>query len=285
MTDTIWSDVSEFQVGVNNNYPYHFFCLRSHDGAHNDSQFLHNVTWANNSVKSGRLWGYAVYYFYRPGFNGAASLKNRIGPHPNSKMVVMIDVESAGGQVHGNQSAQVNDEFHALAAYLGDRKRVIGYGNVSDLNALWPSKPNGIRLVVAAYGSNPGYPGKFAHQFTDHANTPPFGPSDLNSADGMSKNDLMKMYGMAAPVPQPPSERMPGTQKGPEKNGTGYRWEADGTKSLVDIAAYRHTTVLSLLEISAANLGPQNFTAMNKYVLSGEAHNMPDGLVFYTKNP
>jgi len=77
MTDTLWSDISEFQTDVNNAYPYHFLALRSHDGGHNDLHFMANVTWANNSVKSGRLWGYIVYYFYRPGFDGAASSPGR----------------------------------------------------------------------------------------------------------------------------------------------------------------------------------------------------------------
>jgi hypothetical protein len=160
---------------------------------------------------------------------------------------------------------------------------------VSDLNTLWPQKPPGIRLIVAAYGSNPGYPGKFAHQFTDHANTPPFGPSDLNSADGMSAHDLQLMFGMtSAPKPTAtaetaaPAQQMPGTRAGPKKAGTGFRWEADGTKSLQEVAAYRHAAVVSLLEISAANLNEENHAELNKYVLSGVSYAMPEGLVFYT---
>jgi hypothetical protein len=288
VTDTLWSDVSEFQRVVNDHYPHEFFALRSHDGSHNDANFMHNVTWANQSVASGRLWGYCVYYFYRPGFDGAASLKSRVGPHPNPKMVVMIDVESARGQVHGNQSQQINREFHELAVWLGgDSRRVIGYGNPSDLNALWPSKPDGIRLVIAAYGSNPGYPGKFAHQFTDHANTPPFGPSDLNSADGMSRHDLQVMFGMASgapPRPDTPTRRSLGTLTGPDKVGSGYRWTADGTMSLQAFAARRDTTLLSLLHVSAENLSRENFAHLNKYVLSGVQFPMPLHLVFYTEN-
>jgi len=290
MTDTLWSDVSEFQVKVNSHYPHHVFALRSHDGGHNDANFMANVTWANQQVAAGHLALYFVYYFYRPGFDGAASLKNRIGPHPNPKMAAMIDVESAGGQVHGDQSAQINREFNELAAWLGDKRRVIGYGNTSDLNALWPHKPPGVRLIVAAYGSNPGYPGKFAHQFTDHANTPPFGPSDLNSADGMAVHDLLVMHGMVGagppPKPAPPAAgQMPGTSYGPHKGGkthNAFKWVADGTRSLVQIAARRHATVLQLLEVSALNVNAEEFAALNKYVLAGVSHPMPKGLVFYT---
>jgi hypothetical protein len=197
----------------------------------------------------------------------------------------MIDVESAGGQVTGNQSDQVNREFHELAAWLGSPRRVIGYGNVTDLNALWPHKPTGARLIVAAYGSNPGYPGKFAHQFTDHANVPPFGPSDLNSADGMSAHDLQVMFGLtsgAAPAVPVPG-RIPGATGG-GKVGTGHRWVADGTMSLQQVAAHRHTPILSLLEVSAENLRGENFTAFGKYVLSGLQHPMHEGLVFYTRH-
>jgi hypothetical protein len=203
MTDTLWSDVSEFQVPVNNSYPYHFLCIRSNDGSYQDHHFVQNIAWCRSAVASGRMWGFMVYYFYRPGFDGAALLRSRVG-HPDAHMVAMIDVEGAGGQVSGNQSGAINAQYNELAKWLGSSKRVVGYGNTSDLNALWPQKPSGIKLIIAAYGSNPSYPGKYAHQFTDKQNTSPFGPSDFNSADGMSASDLQKMYGFTAPKPPPP---------------------------------------------------------------------------------
>ena len=114
-------------------------------------------------------------------------------PHP--RMAVMIDVESWGRQITGDQSDGINRAYWAIADWLGERRRVIGYGNVGDLNRLWPVKPEGIRLVVAAYGRNPIYPGKVAHQYTDgkgYGNgttlpdgAPPFGNCDMNSADGL----------------------------------------------------------------------------------------------------
>jgi hypothetical protein len=286
--NTLWSDVSEFQVPVNNSYPYRFFALRNADGNHMDSHFMANVTWANENVGS-RIWGYIVYYFYRPGVNGAAILKQRIGPKPNPRMVAMIDVESAGGQVSGNQSVQLGREFGELVAYL-DHKRVIGYGNTSDLNSLWPNKPSGVKLIIAAYGSNPSYPNKFAHQFTDSAHTAPFGPSDLNSADGMSEHDLKLMFGMVDPTPPPPPPPPPppvtGTKTGPVKVGTEYRWTADGTISLAAFAARRNTTVLRMLDLSAGNLNAKNFAALNNYVtLTGVKAPMPVDLVFYTSGP
>jgi hypothetical protein len=204
MTDTLWSDVSEFQRPVNNQYPYSILEFRSNDGTYLDHNFSQNFAWAKAAVPVGKLALYIVYYFYRPGSGGARVLMNRVGK-PDSHMVAMIDVESAGGQITGDHSAEINQEFGELAAWLGSDKRVFGYGNTSDLNSIWPNKPAGVKfkIDIAAYGSNPSYPGKFAHQFMDNANTPPFGPSDLNSADGMRLSDLQTMFGMSPNVSPP----------------------------------------------------------------------------------
>ena len=202
MTDTQWADVSEWQRPVDDAYPWQFFCFRSNDGEHRDANFAANRAWADKAVADGRMFGYMVYYFYRPGVNGAEVLKSMVGS-PHQRMAVMIDVESDAGQVTGNQSTSINAQFDELARWLGDPKRVTGYGNTGDLNSLWPSKPQGIRLVIAAYGSNPAYPGKFAHQYSDDYVTPPFGACDINSADGMDVADLERMFGFTASAPKP----------------------------------------------------------------------------------
>jgi peptidoglycan hydrolase-like protein with peptidoglycan-binding domain len=131
-------------------------------------------------------------------------------------MVAMIDVESAGGQVRGNQSSAINAQFNELAHWLGNPRRVIGYGNTSDLATLWPAKPAGIRLVVASYGSKPSYAGMFGHQYTDRGSCGPFGTCDMNSADGMSRQDLQSMFGFSgsaapspSPAPKPPAATVP----------------------------------------------------------------------------
>ena len=149
MTDTLWSDVSEFQRSVDDSYPYSTICIRSNDGSHLDTEFANNYPWCQRRRANGHLFAFIVYYFYRPGINGAHILMGRCGK-PDERMVVMIDVESASGQVAGNQSAQINSEHDLLASWLGDARRVIGYGNTSDLNALWPSRPKGLQLVIAA---------------------------------------------------------------------------------------------------------------------------------------
>jgi len=170
---------------------------------------------------------------------------------------------------------------------LGSPKRVIAYGNVSDLNALWPQKPPGIRLIVASYGSNPSYPGKFAHQFSDSQNVPPFGPSDINSADGMGQAQLQEMFGFTAPHPTPPPAPVntPGTEYGPVKLGHGYVWHSDGSMPLRAFAARRNATVLGILRISAECLAPTDLTALNNYVISGVGLPMPHHLAFCTVNP
>src|SRR5262249_37206042 len=119
VTDTLWSDISEFQVPVTNAYPCHFLCLRSNDGTYQDHHFTQNIAWPRGAVHAGRLWGFMVYYFYRPGVNGARVLMSRVG-HPDPDMAVMIDVESAGGQVAGNQSAAINAQHDELVKWLGN---------------------------------------------------------------------------------------------------------------------------------------------------------------------
>jgi peptidoglycan hydrolase-like protein with peptidoglycan-binding domain len=208
MTDTQWADISEWQAPVNDSYPFNFICIRSNDGNHVDKNIAANLSWCKSRRSSGKLWGFIVYYFYRPGVDGAKILMNQVGT-PDPRMTAMIDVEGASGQVSGNQSSAINAQFNELASWLGDPRRVVGYGNTSDLGSLWPTKPSGIRLVIAAYGSNPSYPGKFAHQYTETGTCVPFGTCDLNSADGMSQQDLENMFGFsgsAAPVtPAPPA--------------------------------------------------------------------------------
>jgi hypothetical protein len=100
----------------------------------------------------------------------------------------------------------LNNAYQAVADWLGDRRRVIGYGNRGDLNSLWPSKPAGLRIVLAAYGSNPGYPGKVAHQYTNGEGygrglpegCPPFGKCCMDSADGLTPEQYAAACGIGA---------------------------------------------------------------------------------------
>lgn len=79
MTDTQRADISEFQVPVNDSYPYNFICIRSNDGNHIDSHIQGNLSWCKSRRASGKLWGFIVYYFYRPGIDGARNLIAQVG--------------------------------------------------------------------------------------------------------------------------------------------------------------------------------------------------------------
>ena len=204
MTDTQWADVSSNQVVVTDAYPWPLFAFRSNDGNIEDQNFAKNYAWAAQAADSGQIFCFIVYCFYRPSGDSLSTLMSMVGPNPHPRMVIMFDVENDNGSVTGDQSAQLNAELATAAAYLGgNADRVIGYGNVNDLDDLWPNRPASLRFVIPAYGSNPSFPGKFAHQFADNFVTAPFGACDINSADGMTVTDLEAMFGFADP-PSPP---------------------------------------------------------------------------------
>lgn len=206
MRDTIYADVSEWQVPVDDSYPHRVLCIRSNDGDHRDRNWHVNYPWCRRRCDAGELEFFIVYFVWRPNWRRTVDvLKDMVGePHP--RMAVMVDVESWAGQITGDQSDGVNRAYWAVADWLGDPRRVIGYGNVADLNRLWPVKPEGIRLVVAAYGTNPDYPGKVAHQYTNgkgHGTgttlpdgAPPFDTCDMNSADSLTPRQFAAACGV-----------------------------------------------------------------------------------------
>lgn len=210
--DTMFADVSEFQTVVDDTYPYRAISIRSNDGTYRDHNFAANQAWCRRAADDGRLALFYVYFVWRPGIDNIGVLKSMVGdPHP--KMVVEIDIESWGGQITGDQSAFLNATHDTIAAWLGDPRRVAAYGNTGDLNSLWPSKPAGMAVRLAAYGSNPGYPGKIAHQYTDGTGfggglpegAPPFGNCDMNSADGFTATALAAACGIDSTPPPPPT--------------------------------------------------------------------------------
>lgn len=203
-SNTIYCDVSEWQVPVDNSYPYRVISIRSNDGTYRDKRWATNYNWVRRATDESRLEFFIVYFVWRENWlETVNTLKSQVGtPHP--KMAVMIDVESWGGQITGNHSQGINNAYWNIANWLGDPRRVIGYGNVSDLNNLWPVKPPGIRLTIAAYGANPDYPGKISHQYTNGQGygaplpqgAPPFGNCDVNSADGLDPKQFALELGI-----------------------------------------------------------------------------------------
>ncbi|QAU06447.1 lysin A [Mycobacterium phage KiSi] len=205
--DTLYADVSEWQVPVTDAYTdagYRVLCIRSNDGTHLDLDWASNYAWCKRAADDGRLACFLVYLVWRPNWQAAVdTFKAQVGqPHP--KMAVMLDVESWGGQIRGDQSDGINAAFEQLATFVGDRRKVIGYGNTGDLNALWPRKPEGVRLVVAGYGRLPTYPGMIAHQYTDGQGyggglpegAPPFGNCDMNAANGLTPTAFAAALGI-----------------------------------------------------------------------------------------
>jgi hypothetical protein len=216
MADTIFADVSEFQAPVDDSYPYPVLSIRVSDGTYVDHNFAHNYAWMRSALDSGKLTFGIVYTYVRPATwdTNRDTVINTInangGLHP--RVVLMLDVES-GGNGSGDQSDGINRLYWALHDW-GAAGRIIGYGNTWDLNSCWPTKPDGIPLIVAAYGSNPSYPNKIAHQYTDGSvgadpanglpsGAPPFGNCDMNAADGLDANAFAAACGIGAPVTPP----------------------------------------------------------------------------------
>ena len=209
MADTLYADVSEWQVGVDHSYPYPVLCIRSNDGTYRDHRWRHNYDWCRRNADAGRLTFFIAYFVWRPNWQQTVeTFAGQVGtPHP--QMVVMLDVESWGGQIRGDRSTEINAARREVGEFVGSTARVIGYGNVGDLDRLWPRKPPGLRLVIAAYGHNPVYPGKVAHQYTDGSGyggglpegAPPFGNCDMNSADGLTPVEFAQACGVEAGEP------------------------------------------------------------------------------------
>jgi hypothetical protein len=208
MTDTIYADVSEWQRSVDNSYPDRVLCIRSNDGTHRDEKWSTNYEWCKRRCDEGALDFFIVYFVWRPNWQQAVATHKDLVGQPHPRMAVMIDVETWGGQIRGDQSAGINGAYAALADWLGNPRRVIGYGNRGDLDELWPQKPDGLRLVMAAYGTNPAYPGKIAHQYTNGQgfggglleSASPFGVCDMNSADGLSPQAFAAACGISIGV-------------------------------------------------------------------------------------
>lgn len=203
MTDVLWCDISEFQTPVDDSYPYRWLSFRSNDGTYRDPVFQQNLAWCKAKADAGQLDGFFVYCVSEPGEDWAGTLMSAVGEaHP--LMAVMIDVESWGGRITGDQSADLNAGRARIGSWLGNAARVVGYGNAGDLESLWPGRGD-TGIIYANYDGNPGFPGAFAHQYSSTGNVPPFGyPVDLNSADGFDSASLQQLLGLvpgAAPTP------------------------------------------------------------------------------------
>lgn len=206
MTDTLFADVSEYQVPVNNSYPYRVLSIRVCDGTYRDRNFAHNYRWMRSAFDSGRLTFGIVYTYARPNWwANANTVRSMIdaagGLHP--RVALMLDVES-GGNPPGDGSSWINRLYWNLADYAGSPVRIIGYANAYDFFNMWRVRPAGLRVIGAGYGSNPNLPGQVAHQYTDGSGyspnlpqgAPPFGRCDMNSANGLTPQQFAAACGV-----------------------------------------------------------------------------------------
>lgn len=204
-----WVDSSYYNPNVSDAYPVGAYAARSNEGGgFRDPAFVANCRWAYGRIKAGRLALFAAYYVYRPRQNSLALLESQIGtPFPG--LVVMVDVESWGGQIKGDHSAAINAEVRSLAVWLGSERRVIGYGNYRDLAKIWPHR-NGTRVIVADYSDSPDrtvlgrVAGAIGRQYTATGTVAPFGrPVDVNRSP-LSVSALASTLGVPVVIPPKP---------------------------------------------------------------------------------
>jgi hypothetical protein len=226
--DTLWADTSYYQAAVNFSvYPYLWYSCRSNDGTFVDPKFQLNLALSKQALDTKRLQGLIVYVVYRPNWQSTlATLEKDVGvPHPLT--VYMIDVESWGGAITGDQTAGIEALRKGIIAWLQSHltpaqkayapymarqaKRVIAYGNSGDMSSLYRGRPAGVKWVLANYSSNPSFGDKIAHQFSSSFYVPGFGNCDINSADGYDSAHLQTELGISPmtipdPKPQPPQD-------------------------------------------------------------------------------
>lgn len=205
-------DVSEYQRPVNDSYPHQWISFRINDGTYVDRNATANLAWARKAAAAGKIAGYTCYCVFRPNTPTLQTLMRVVG-QPDQYMTVMIDVESWGGQIHGNQSQAITALANGVGEWLGDRRRVIAYGNHNDLVGLYPVRPSWLRIVVASYGSTqPAFPNLIGWQYSDGdgrwpvpAGLPrkskPFGACDHNIFPGFTAAELAAELGVGGDMP------------------------------------------------------------------------------------
>lgn len=215
MTDTLIADWSSYQPTVDETYPYDSGIARANDGTYRDPNWLANLATFLRFIHTGRFAYWGTYFVWRENWKDTVfTFLAQIRAHGHRPhMFVVLDVESwrnQPGQQVGDHSYSITLTarmvFHALnrlrplgtrhAMRYRDRRRILLYGNVGDLNELCPNRKWFRNIIVAAYGSNPSLDKEVLHQFSDTFPCPPFGTVDMNSADGLDIYQLAKKLGV-----------------------------------------------------------------------------------------
>lgn len=188
---TIYPDVSEWQNGVDDSFNRDFLMFRAmNENGIEDVKARDNLTWAISRRASGKIKQFGVYVIPAIAPNqGILNTLDLLGiPHD---CVIMIDMESWGGQVVGDHSAQINQLASALAGRQNGRTDLVwGYGNLNDMAHIWPGIPSWCGAIEANYGPASIDPpsGIIGWQYCNAVEngtiypsaTPPFGNCDHN---------------------------------------------------------------------------------------------------------
>jgi hypothetical protein len=206
----------------------------------------------------------------------------------------VADIENYAGTPEAAEKAVLDRQGHGWQSTLYS-----SLDNVPDVKAAFPAKVNqGLILwgvanyawsIAEAEAYIASHPDCAYCQYGDNitnAGTLVPGTSVTCGEAGCDIDVAAESWaGQFLPAPKP-SAVPPKTSATPPKVGTGYRWAASGTESLEQVAASRGTTALVLLKISAENLDPAGFGALNDYVTQkGVDAPMPAGLVYFTVHP
>jgi hypothetical protein len=213
---TLFADVSEFNSPVDDSYPYQILSIRVSDGTYQDHNFAHNYRWMSAALDSGKLVCGIVYIYCEPSasdsFNTLSGMVNANGGlHP--KVVFMLDIEWDNNlnPFNTDLSPQITPLYNSLVQYTKDPRRVIAYSTSSWMGSgIWRQSPPNMNWIMANYGANPPLPiagTKLAHQYTNGTgygaqsglpdSCPPFGPCDMNSADGYTPEEFANVCGVA----------------------------------------------------------------------------------------
>lgn len=222
--DTLYVDSSYYNAAQNLAvYPYWDWCARSNDGTFDDPVYRAMLAIGKHgldvfgTVESPNAQGLAMfgtYVVYRPNWQDAVHHLETNNGTPHPRQWFMVDLESWGGAIRGNQSGPFHDMCYAVAEWIAGAlkistsqaiKRVHGYANAGDRAALAPTWPSGVSYVLANYSGISG-PAHLIHQFSSSYSVAPFGNVDINSADGYTVEQLATARGIALPhyVPPPP---------------------------------------------------------------------------------
>ena len=220
MADTLFADVSEWQVPLDESYPYPWLSIRSNDGTYRDKNWTQNWDTARRMLDNGRLLGLIVYAVIRPNWQDSLAVHLDMQGADRPDVVTMGDVESWGGEITGDNSHAFNSFVWGASDWRGGAgderpRRTIGYLNPNDAN-IWPTRPP-IGWVVPSYGAYPNFPpgcedlalNMLAHQYTDGGGwggglpegADPFGNCDMNAANGYTPEELRAAMGIESSGP------------------------------------------------------------------------------------